>query len=236
MVLGLLFAACGTGWTLPGDDDTNDAGQSEDEDGNDDASDDSGNGDDSGDDASDDDNGTSPDDDSDSSPDDSGDGDGDGDADDDSDGNMSMDPYDVSRCDDPNLVWRSGNKTWYESYPKPGSRECDEFNGCKWAGQFAACGEKQTEEWVSAHNIVSAFPDFGSLERHDVCLRDGDNVIVATVLDTCGDHDCMDCCSNNLGDADQLIDVEKYTEERWGVEDGPIEWADLGPSQEDICE
>ena len=54
---------------------------------------------------------------------------------------------------------------------------------------------------------------------------------MATVYDQCGDHDCNGCCTDHKGDADQLIDLEIYTHERFGVEDGDVEWADLGPTQ-----
>lgn len=134
----------------------------------------------------------------------------------------------ASACDDPRLVWHGANKTNYESYPDPGSPECVEFNGCTWAGQFAACENTMPERWVMAHDIVAVFP-LGDLAMHRLCLRSGDTTLVVTVLDTCADRDCDGCCTENLGDAEALIDVEKYTNERFGVEDGPIEWADLGP-------
>lgn len=138
-------------------------------------------------------------------------------------------------CADPNLVWKSANKTNYTSYPDPGSEECIKFNGCTWAGQFAACNDKKPEAWVSSHNIVAAFPDFNALELHDLCLRKGTKTLVVTVLDTCGDSDCDGCCTQNKGNADQLIDIESYTNDRWGVPDGRIEWADLGPTKGDGC-
>ena len=134
----------------------------------------------------------------------------------------------TSLCEDPGLVWHTGNKTNYESYPDPGSPECVEFNGCKYVGQFAACENTMSERWVMAHDIVAVFP-LGELALHRLCLRSGDATLVVTVLDTCADSDCDGCCTENLGDADALIDLEKYTNERFGVEDGPIEWADLGP-------
>ena len=142
----------------------------------------------------------------------------------------------TSPCDDTDLVWKSANKTNYTSYPDPGSEECIEFNGCEWAGQFAACDEKKSEAWVAAHNIVAAFPDFADLRLHDLCLRKGSKVLVVTVLDTCADSDCDGCCSENLGSSEQLIDLESATNERWGVSDGPIEWADLGPTTGEGCE
>jgi hypothetical protein len=138
-------------------------------------------------------------------------------------------------CSASGLTWKSANKTWYESYPDPGSEECIKYNGCTWAGEFSACDGKKPEEWVKAHNIVSAFPDFDTLQLHDLCLRSGDKTIVVTVLDTCGDADCDGCCTQNLGDAEELIDIESYTNDRWGIEDGRIEWADLGPTKGDGC-
>ena len=139
-------------------------------------------------------------------------------------------------CDSPGLVWKSARKTWYESYPDPGSEECVKYNGCEWAGQFMACEGKKPEEWVKAHNIVAAFPSFDSLALHDLCLKSGDKTIVVTVLDTCGDEDCDGCCTQNQGSADALIDLESYTNERWGVEDGEIQWADLGPTKTSGCD
>ncbi len=76
-------------------------------------------------------------------------------------------------CGDPTLVWRTANKTTYTSYPDPGSEECIQYNGCTWAGQFAACDGVQTEAWVSAHNIVAAFPDYAALALHDLMLAQG---------------------------------------------------------------
>ena len=141
----------------------------------------------------------------------------------------------ANRCDAPGLVWKTGSKTNYTSYPDPGSPECIEYNGCLWEGLFAACDGKKTEAWVAAHNIVAAFPDFAVLELHDLCLKSGTKTIVVTVLDTCADSDCSGCCTENQGTADELIDVESYTDARWGVPDGPIQWADLGPTTTSGC-
>ncbi len=49
-----------------------------------------------------------------------------------------------------------------------------------------------------------------------------------TVYDTCGDSDCNGCCTRNRGSAAALIDLESFTNARFGVPDGRIEWADLG--------
>lgn len=162
----------------------------------------------------------------------------DGDTDTDTGGETATDSdsVGVAACDDPNLEWKTARKTWYESYPDPNSEECIEYNGCTWEGQFAACSGKKPESWVAEHNIASAFPDFADLRLHDLCLRKGTNTIIVTVLDTCADSDCDGCCTTNLGTMDQLIDLESYTNERWGVADGSIEWADLGPTIGAGCE
>ncbi len=141
----------------------------------------------------------------------------------------------ANRCDASNLVWKTGSKTNFTSYPAPGSPECIEYSGCLYEGLFAACSQKESEAWVAAHNIVAVFPDFNALRLHDLCLKSGTKTIVVTVLDTCADSDCSGCCTENRGSADELIDVESYTDARWGVPDGPIQWSDLGPTTTSGC-
>ncbi|HYQ00161.1 MAG TPA: hypothetical protein VER96_15905 [Polyangiaceae bacterium] len=138
-------------------------------------------------------------------------------------------------CDQPGLVWKSANKTNYTSYPEPGSDECVKFSGCMYEGLFAACDQKRSLEWVKSHNIVAAFPDLNSLELHDLCLKSGNKTIIVTVYDTCGDDDCNGCCTQNKGNKDELIDIESFTDARWGVPDGAIQWADLGPTKGGGC-
>jgi hypothetical protein len=138
-------------------------------------------------------------------------------------------------CTAPGLLWKTANKTNYLSYPAPASDECIRYNRCAWAGQFAACDGKKTEVWVAAHAIAAVFPSSLGLSLRDLCLRSGDRTLVVTVYDTCSDSDCSGCCSANRGRADALIDLESYTNTRWGVEDGPIQWADLGPTRGPGC-
>jgi hypothetical protein len=146
-------------------------------------------------------------------------------------GGTSGDP-----CTQAGLVWKSANKTNYTSYPDPGSEECIEYNGCTWAGQFAGCSGKKSEAWVQAHNIAALFPGFNNYELHDICIKSGDKTMVVTVYDTCGDNDCNGCCTQNKGNKDALIDLESYTNERWGLPDGAIQWADLGPTTGGGCD
>jgi hypothetical protein len=132
-------------------------------------------------------------------------------------------------------VWKSANKTNFTSYPDPGSEECIKFSGCMFEGQFASCSGKKSKNWVKTHNIVAVFPDRRKLNLHDLCLKSGNKTIVVTVYDECGDQDCDGCCTENKGNADELIDIESFTDDRWGVPDGRIQWADLGPTKGDGC-
>jgi hypothetical protein len=131
-------------------------------------------------------------------------------------------------CDSPGLVFRTASKTNYESYPVPGSRECIEYSGCKYQGMFSVCGKQvKSKEWVMSHDIAAFFP-LGKMGFRNLCIRSGSRQMEVTVYDTCGDGDCNGCCTRNRRDAEALIDLERYTNERFGVPDGPIQWADLG--------
>lgn len=126
--------------------------------------------------------------------------------------------------------WYRANLTHYTSYPDPGSEECLKYNGCTWAGQFYGLDGKQTEAWVSSHNIAAVHQkDWGWLGLKQIKLRQGGKEIVATVYDLCSDSDCDGCCTQNLGPinadgARYLIDIESYTKERFGSGDGIVEF------------
>jgi hypothetical protein len=100
---------------------------------------------------------------------------------------------------------------------------------------FAGCGPTMPPSWVKSHDIVSVFPDFATLKHHDLCLKSGSKTIVVLAIDTCADSDCSGCCTQNRGSANELIDIESFTAARFGVPDGPIQWADLGPTQGEDC-
>jgi hypothetical protein len=121
--------------------------------------------------------------------------------------------------------WKTANLTNYESYPDPNSEECIEYNGCMWAGMFAAVDGKQTEQWVMEHNIIAVHQkDFETYKLKTLRLRSGGKEIDAVVYDMCADSDCDGCCTANSSETGFLIDVEKYTMQRFGVGDGVIEW------------
>jgi hypothetical protein len=126
------------------------------------------------------------------------------------------------------LSWKQASLTNFTSYPDPGSDECIKYNGCMWAGQFAAVDGKQTEAWVMAHNIVAVHSkDFATYKLKTLRLRKDGHEIDVTVYDECADSDCSGCCTENAKPSGFLIDVEKYTAERFGVGDGQVEWACL---------
>ena len=126
-------------------------------------------------------------------------------------------------------VWNKANLTWYISWPDPGSEECVVYNGCEWAGYFAGLPDQQTEEWVSEHNIISIHEkDWGKYRGKTFRLRQNSNTIDAVVYDMCSDSDCDGCCTENAGEIGFLIDIEKYTRERFdGNGDGVVEWTCL---------
>lgn len=121
--------------------------------------------------------------------------------------------------------WRTAKLTNYESYPDPGSTECVKYNGCKWAGQFYGVRGKKPENWVAKSNIAAVH------EKHwrqyggkSLRLRQGGREIMVDVLDLCSDSDCNGCCTNNLGGDGYLIDIEKYTMQRFGSGSGAVKF------------
>jgi hypothetical protein len=133
------------------------------------------------------------------------------------------------------LKWKTANETVFESYPPPNSAECIQFNGCMYEGQFQDCTNTMPKSWVQSHNLVSVFPDSNTLALHNLCLKSSSGkTIVVIAVDTCADSDCSGCCTQNLGSADELIDVEINTDKRFtnlGINGGePIQWADMGPA------
>ena len=126
-------------------------------------------------------------------------------------------------------VWHQANLTWYTSWPEPESEECIEYNGCTWAGYFAGVEGQMTEEWVSEHNIIAVHEkDWEKYKLKTFRLRMNGSTIDAVVYDMCSDSDCEGCCTKNAGKIGFLIDIEKYTRERFdGNGDGVVEWTCL---------
>jgi len=125
-------------------------------------------------------------------------------------------------------AFRRANLTNFESYPDPNSEECIKYNGCMWAGQFAAVDGVQPESWVMANNIVAVHSkDFEKYKLKTLRLRQGSKEIDVTVYDMCADSDCDGCCTANSAETGFLIDIEKYTMQRFGSGDGVVDFACL---------
>ena len=129
-------------------------------------------------------------------------------------------------------VWNKAYLTWYTSWPEPGSEECEDYNGCTWAGWFAGLEDQKTEEWVSEHNIIAVHEkDWQKYKLKTFRLRKKGRTLDAVVYDMCSDDDCDGCCTENAGDLGFLIDIESYSCERLsgkkGACDGIIEWTCL---------
>ncbi len=95
------------------------------------------------------------------------------------DAGVSAPASDTSECESTSLLWKSGAKTNYESYPAPGSEECVLYSGCDYQGRFQACANTMPESWVKTHAIASVFPLAG-LELHRLCVRAGSKTIIVT--------------------------------------------------------
>jgi hypothetical protein len=127
----------------------------------------------------------------------------------------------------PTGTWRRANLTNFTSYPEPGSDECENYNGCTWAGYFAFVDGKQPESWVMANNIAAVHSkDAGQYKLKTLRIRQGTHQIDVKVYDMCADSDCNGCCTQNAnaGGIGFLIDIEKYTMQRFGSGSGVVEW------------
>ena len=128
----------------------------------------------------------------------------------------------------PNAEWREANLTTFTSYPAPGSEECEEFNGCMWAGYFEFVEGQQTESWVMQHDIVAVHSrDASTYALKTLRLRQDSHELDVTVYDVCSDSDCDGCCTRNASETGFLLDLESYTSERFGSSDGVVEWTCL---------
>jgi hypothetical protein len=125
------------------------------------------------------------------------------------------------------LVWQKANLTNFESYPDPNSPECTMYNGCMYEGQFAFVDGQQSESWVMAHDIIAVHSKDAQYALKTLRIRQGALEVDATVYDECSDSDCSGCCTQNSQETGFLIDMEKYTMQRFGSGDGIVDWACL---------
>lgn len=121
--------------------------------------------------------------------------------------------------------WKRANLTHFESYPEPGSEECIRYSGCKWMGLFAFRPGKQSEAWVMRNNIAAVHAkDAETYGLKTLRLRQDGRTIDVKVYDLCSDDDCDGCCTRNSRETGFLIDIEKYTMQRFGSGSGIVEW------------
>ena len=126
------------------------------------------------------------------------------------------------------LVWHKASLTEFESYPDPGSEECVKYNGCDYVGEFAFVDGKQSQSWVKAHNIAAVHSkDAKKYNLKTLRLKKNGKEIDVKVYDECADSDCSGCCTKNAQPSGFLIDLEKYTAQRFGGADGQVDWTCL---------
>jgi hypothetical protein len=124
-------------------------------------------------------------------------------------------------------TYRRANLTNFTSYPDPNSEECIKYNGCMWAGQFAFVSGQQSEAWVRDHNIAAVHEkDAPTYKLKTLHLVQGTRQIDVVVYDMCSDSDCSGCCTDNAtqNGLNFLIDIEKYTMQRFGSGSGIVDW------------
>ena len=140
-------------------------------------------------------------------------------------GDGPEDPVDPGDPGDDDAEWHTANLTWFTSYPDPGSPECEDFNGCMWAGYFAFLDQQMSEDWVASHDIAAVHSDHADqYALKTLRIRQDDREIDVTVYDMCSDSDCDGCCTDNMSETGFLIDIESYTMERFGSGWGVVEW------------
>ena len=121
--------------------------------------------------------------------------------------------------------WKKADLTNFTSYPDPGSDECENYNGCQWAGYFAFVNGKKSKNWVKNHNIIAVHSKHANQYKlKTLRLKKGSDQIDVKVYDMCADSDCNGCCTKNSKKTGFLIDIESYTMDRFGHGDGTVQW------------
>lgn len=110
--------------------------------------------------------------------------------------------------------------TWYESWPKTGSREATHFNGDTWAGMFAGLKHKMSRQWVARHNIVAVHSaDWPAWRFKLVRITWNGRQIDGAVLDFCADGDVTnpaESCTAMKTKTGFMVDLEKNMANRLG--------------------
>lgn len=131
--------------------------------------------------------------------------------------------------------------TYYSSYPQccPDSpnydpnadtEECDDYSGCEYLGDFAAfCSDSNPDchvslDYVQTHNLVAFYDNSDKSGKYweeryanktiQITKKTDSQTYVfnATIVDTCGNGDCSNCCAKNSDKkTGYLVDIEYYT-------------------------
>lgn len=150
--------------------------------------------------------------------------------------------------------WKKGYATWYNSYPacckdspnydpKASTSECSHYSGCKYMGKFAGYKGTMSYADVKKKNIVAFYDDHhqngskksasswwnANAKNKSIQIKNPSTgkIMDVEVLDTCGNHDCNNCCSkNSKKGGGYLLDLEGNTATRfWGSQkNGELEW------------
>ncbi|KAG2485983.1 hypothetical protein HYH03_015306 [Edaphochlamys debaryana] len=134
--------------------------------------------------------------------------------------------------------WSPAVGTPYDAWPKPGTKECVQYSGCKWAGMFNSIDGGGSEpgscrngaQWLDGgmgdmacripESLVRSWSMAATYDRDRALLGrrlevmvEGapERSVVVEVMDVCSDDDCDGCCRDNTGDGRwRLIDLEKW--------------------------
>ena len=69
--------------------------------------------------------------------------------------------------------------------------------------------------------------DANEFQLKTLRIKQGTRQIDVKVYDMCADSDCNGCCTQNANPTGFLIDIEKYTMQRFGSGDGIVDWTCL---------
>jgi hypothetical protein len=93
---------------------------------------------------------------------------------------------------------------------------------------FAYVSGQKSKSWVQSNNIIAINDKYEKqFKLKTLEIRqggEGSKSIKAKVYDKCGDGDCNGCCTKNSKKTGFLIDMEKFTMQRFGKGSGIVEW------------
>lgn len=135
--------------------------------------------------------------------------------------------------------WSKAVGTLYDLWPKPKTKECVAYSGCRWAGLTKALSAgpldakgpckpgakvmdggagvkycRWPDEKIKQWSLASTWDKHPELSGKvlEVAMEGGSGKTVrVNMKDVCADSDCTGCCSQNTGNGKyKLIDIEKH--------------------------